>query len=165
MNGKTNFHKISIISYLIYKLRETPVRISTVFLMELEKLYIKFTQRNRCTKNAKVRNINILQGVIHMILNDEKDIFWGCQFQKVLQVFIELFNFASSALLVRAQTWINVILNGLPWKRTVIILLFLRLHPSTAFQTLLLTMIASKYRISDSSVDHHIIPSCPQQQI
>ena len=41
-----------------------------------------------------------------------------------------------SALLVGAQTWITVILNGLPWKRTEIILSFLRLHPSTAFQTL-----------------------------
>ena len=28
-----------------------------------------------------------------------------------------------------------MILNGLPWKRTEIILSFLRLHPSTAFQT------------------------------
>ena len=28
------------------------------------------------------------------------------------------------------------VLNGLPWKRTEIILSFLRLHPSTAFQTL-----------------------------
>ena len=34
------------------------------------------------------------------------------------------------------QTWITVILNGLPWKRTEIILSFLRLHPNTAFQTL-----------------------------
>ena len=29
-----------------------------------------------------------------------------------------------------------MILNGLPWRRTEIILLFLRLHPSTAFRTL-----------------------------
>ena len=36
-----------------------------------------------------------------------------------------------------------VILNGLPWKQTESILSFLRLHPSTAFQTLLLTMMAS----------------------
>ena len=34
-----------------------------------------------------------------------------------------------------------MILNGLPWKRTEIILSFLRLHPSTVFWTLLLTMI------------------------
>ena len=47
---------------------------------------------------------------------------------------------ASSPLLVRAQTWIPVILNSLPWKQTEIILSFLRLHPSTAFWTLLLTM-------------------------
>ena len=31
--------------------------------------------------------------------------------------------------------WITVILNGLPWKWTEIILLLLRLHASTAFQT------------------------------
>ena len=36
-----------------------------------------------------------------------------------------------------------MILNGLPWKRTEIILSFLRLHPSTAFQTLLLTLMAN----------------------
>ena len=35
---------------------------------------------------------------------------------------------ASSALLIRAQTWIIMILNGLPWKRTEIILFFLKLH-------------------------------------
>ena len=38
-----------------------------------------------------------------------------------------------SALLVGTQTWITMILNGLPWKRTENILSFLRLHPSTAF--------------------------------
>ena len=47
---------------------------------------------------------------------------------------------ASSALLVGAKPWITVILKGLPWKWTEIILSFLRLRPSTAFQTLLLTM-------------------------
>ena len=30
-----------------------------------------------------------------------------------------------------------MILNGLPWKQTEIIMSFLRLHPSTAFQTLI----------------------------
>ena len=38
-------------------------------------------------------------------------------------------NSASSALLVGAETWNSVILNGLPWKQTEIILSFLRLHP------------------------------------
>ena len=61
---------------------------------------------------------------------------------------------ASSALLVEAQTWITVILNGLPWKETI--LLFLRLHPRAAFQTFLLTMIATPFLLRDS---------CPQQQI
>ena len=35
----------------------------------------------------------------------------------------------------QAQTWITMILNGLPWKRKEIILSFLRLHPSTEFRT------------------------------
>ena len=48
------------------------------------------------------------------------------------------------------QAWITMILNGLPWKRTEIILLFLRLHPSTAFRTLLLTMMATPFLLRDS---------------
>ena len=47
---------------------------------------------------------------------------------------------ACATLLLVAQTWITVILNGIHWKQTEIILSFLRLHPSTAFLTLLLTM-------------------------
>ena len=47
--------------------------------------------------------------------------------------------------MVGAQTWITVRLNGLPLKQTEIILLFLRLYPSTAFQTLLLTMRATLF--------------------
>ena len=42
-------------------------------------------------------------------------------------------NSASSALVVGAWTWITVMLNALPWIRTEISLLFLRLHPSTDF--------------------------------
>ena len=45
---------------------------------------------------------------------------------------------------------VHVILSGLPWKWTEIILLFLRLHPSTAFQTLLLTMMATPFLLRDS---------------
>ena len=45
---------------------------------------------------------------------------------------------ASAASVVEAVTWINVKLNGLPWKQIEIILSFLRLHPS----------------ISDSLVDY-----------
>ena len=51
------------------------------------------------------------------------------------------------------HSWITVILNGLPWKQTEIILPFLRLHPSTAFRTLLLTMMAIPFLLRDS---------CPQ---
>ena len=46
---------------------------------------------------------------------------------------------ASLSSVVEALTQITLMLNGLPWKQTKIILLFLRLYPSTAFWTLLLT--------------------------
>ena len=49
----------------------------------------------------------------------------------------------SSALVAGAKIWIAVMLSGLPWKRIEIILSFLRSYPSTAFQTLLLTMMAT----------------------
>ena len=55
----------------------------------------------------------------------------------------------SLMLLVGAWAWINVILNGLPWKQTEIILSFLRLHPSTAFWTFLLTMMATPFLLRD----------------
>ena len=42
---------------------------------------------------------------------------------------------------------------GLPWKQTEIILSFLRLYPSTAFWTLLLTMMATPFLLRYS---------CPQ---
>ena len=47
----------------------------------------------------------------------------------------------------------TMVLNGFPWKRIEIILSFLRLHPSTAFQTLSLTMMAIPFLLRDS---------CPQ---
>ena len=57
---------------------------------------------------------------------------------------------ASSTLVVGAYTWITVILNGYPLKRTKIILSFLRLHPSTAFQTLLLIMRGTSFLLWES---------------
>ena len=55
---------------------------------------------------------------------------------------------ASSSLLVGAQTWITVILNDLPWKQTEIILLFLRLHPSTASDSFFFFFNYDSYSIS-----------------
>ena len=43
----------------------------------------------------------------------------------------------SSASVAVAQTWIPVMLNGLPLKQIETILSFLRLQPSTAFWTLI----------------------------
>ena len=63
----------------------------------------------------------------------------------------------SSALLVGTYTWITVIWNYLPWKQTEIIVSFLRLHPSAAFWTLLLTMNATPFllRILAHSSRYH----------
>ena len=60
---------------------------------------------------------------------------------------------ASLAFFIGAQTWITLILNGLPWKQTEITLSFLRLHPSTAFWNLSLTFKATPFLLNDS---------CPQ---
>ena len=63
---------------------------------------------------------------------------------------MELSNFSISGL---GTDWITITLNGLSQKWTQIILSFLRLHPSTSFQTLLLTMRATPFLLRDS---------CPQ---
>ena len=55
--------------------------------------------------------------------------------------------------LVGLHRTVQLQLLGLPWKRTEIFLSVLRLHPSTAFQTLLLTMMATPFLLRDS---------CPQ---
>ena len=61
-----------------------------------------------------------------------------------------LIEFRKENGLVRAQTWITVILNGLPWKWTETILSFFILHPRTAFWTLLLTMKSTPFLLRDS---------------
>ena len=73
---------------------------------------------------------------------NKKDIFWGVSSKRSCKSSYNHSISASSGLLIGEQTWITVTLNGLPWKQTELILSFLRLHPSTAFQTLLLTMMA-----------------------
>ena len=46
--------------------------------------------------------------------------------------------------------------NGLPWKQSEIILLFLRLHPGTAFLTLLLTMRATPFLLRGCYLQYQI---------
>ena len=84
------------------------------------------------------------------ILYDEKDIFF---LVLVLEGLVGLHGMVQPALLVEAQTWVTVIVNGLPWKWTEVILSFFRLCPSTAFQTLLWTMMVTPFLLRDS---------CPQ---
>ena len=71
---------------------------------------------------------------------DEKDIFFGVSSRSSCRPQ----NYSTSvslALVVGAQTWITMILN---------ILSFLRFHPYTAFQTLLLTMRVTPFHLRDS---------------
>ena len=67
---------------------------------------------------------------------DEKDIFFDINSRRSYRSSQNRSISSSLALVVGAQTWITVMLNGLPWKQTEIILLVLKLHPNTAFQTL-----------------------------
>ena len=78
--------------------------------------------------------------------------FWGGRGVLVLKGLVGLhrtFNF--SVFCVTGQG-IDLYYHDieLPWKRTEIILSFLRLHPSTAFWTLLLTMMATPFLLRDS---------------
>ena len=83
---------------------------------------------------------------------NEKDIFLGgVSCRRSYRSSQNCSTLASSALLVGAQTWITVILNGLPWKLAEIILSFLRLHPSTAFRTFLMTISMPRNGYSISS--------------
>ena len=82
--------------------------------------------------NPKDRQCQRMLKLLHDCTYDEKDIFFGCQFLKVLQVTTEPFNFSFFSISVWGINLDTVILNCLTWKRTVIILSFLRLHPSTA---------------------------------
>ena len=54
-----------------------------------------------------------------------------------------------------------MILNGLPWKWTEINLSFLRLHLSTAFWTLLLTMMATPFPLRDSYPQYELNSPIP----
>ena len=84
----------------------------------------------------------------------EKDIFFGFQFQKVLQVFIEPFNFSFFSIIGQGIDLDYCDIEWFALETTEIILLFLRLHPSTAFQILLLTVMAAPFLLRDS---------CPRQ--
>ena len=80
--------------------------------------------------------------------------FWGVSSGRFCRSSQNHSNSASSTLLIRAQTWITVLLNGLPWKQIVIILLFFTLHSSTAFWTLCQPMRTTPFLLRYS---------CPQQ--
>ena len=87
---------------------------------------------------------------------NKKNIFQRCYSRRSYTFSQSCSISAYSALLVGAQTLITLILNGFPWKQTEILLSFLRLHPSTAFRALLLTLMATPFLLRDSY---------PQQQI
>ena len=66
---------------------------------------------------------------------DENGIFFGVSSRRSWR---SSWNHSVSALalVVGVQTYITVMLNGLPWKQAKIILSFLRLHPNVVFRTL-----------------------------
>ena len=68
-------------------------------------------------------------------------------------VFIEPFNFSFFSITGQGIDLDYCDIEWMPRKQTEIILLFLRLYPSTAFQTFLLTVMAAPFFLRDS---------CPQ---
>ena len=67
---------------------------------------------------------------------DEKDIFWGVLVLEGLVGLCKIIELLwHSAWGIDLDYCDTVILNGLPWKQTDIILSFLKLHASTAFWT------------------------------
>ena len=79
-------------------------------------------------------------------LQQKGHLFWVL----VLEGLVGIHRNVQLQLLLKAYIWILMVLKGLPWKRTEIILSFLRLRPSTAFWTLLLTMMATPFLLRDS---------------
>ena len=66
---------------------------------------------------------------------DEKDIFFGVSSRSCCRSSENCSTSAFLAPMVRTQTWIIVMLNGLPWKWTEIMLSILRLQPSNTFDS------------------------------
>ena len=76
----------------------------------------------------------LLQVSLDFLLSHSNPLWWkgslfGVSYRRSYRSSQKESTSASSASVVGVQTWITVILNGLPWKLTEIILLFLRLHP------------------------------------
>ena len=86
----------------------------------------------------------VLQGQICLLLQVSRDFCIPVPYNKkeiffwvlVLECLVDLHKLFCFFSITGQITWITVILNGLPWKWTEICLSFLRLHPSTAFQSL-----------------------------
>ena len=78
---------------------------------------------------------------------NEKDVFWGVL---VLEGLIGLHRAVQLQLLQHCWSGIDLDYSYIEWfaLETEIIVLFL--HPSTAFQTLLLTMMAAPFLLTDS---------------
>ena len=106
---------------------------------------------------------SVLQGQSSLLLQISLDLlllhsspFWWKGYPLLLLVLEVLLGFRRTVQLQLLQLyWLGprlglLILNGWPWKWTEIILLYLRLYPSTAFQTLLLTIRATQFLLRDA---------------
>ena len=80
-----------------------------------------------------------------------KETFFGVSSRKSYRSSENHSTSAYLASVIGAQTDFNVIMNGLPWKRTKVIMFFFEVHPSTAFQTLVLTMQTISFLLREYS--------------
>ena len=97
-------------------------------------------------------------GVAIMVNRRVRNAVLGCNLKNDKMISLcfqgKPFNLSFFSITGQGIDLITVILHGLPWKQAEIILSFLRLHQSTAFQTLLLTVMATAFLLRDS---------CPQK--
>ena len=94
----------------------------------------------------------LLQVSLDFLLLHSSPLWWKGHlfFVLVQKVFIEPLNFSFFSITGQGIDLDYWAIDGLPWKWTEIILSFLRLHSSTAFMTLLLTMRATPFLLRDS---------------
>ena len=79
--------------------------------------------------------------------DDEKNIFFGNSSRRPCRSSENHPTSASSALVVRAQTWITLILNGFPWKWTEIIFLFWFCTQEVYFRLLLTSTLVWSIKV------------------
>ena len=123
-------------------------------------LLAKLCPASFCTPRP---NLPVIPGVSWLLLLHSSPLQWKGHLFGVLflEGLVGLHGTVQLQLLQRyrlghRQTWITVILSGLPWKWTEVISLFFETAPSTTFQSLLFTLMATPFLAPSSRYNGHL---------